>query len=178
MWIELTAPITKYGETPDITHMDMYYTGWKSPLESLITPCVVLDLTEGTSWSNPDFIPGMAHLGNGWSVILRTGWEQFRGTDQYAQSPSADTQLLDRLLEKGVCLVLVDSPGVVGGTAGPIHNEVDRRLAEAGAFAVENLVGVASLPVATPFTLYCFPLHMSAQNNAPCRVLANVPEER
>lgn len=176
MWIDLTAPITKYGETPDITHMDLYYTGWMSPVGSLITPCVVLDLTEGTSWPNPDFIPGMEHLGAGWSVILRTGWERWRGTDRYAQSPSADPRLLDRLLEKGVCLILVDSPGVVGGAAGPVHNEVDRRLAEACAFAVENLVGVDALPVGTPFTLYCFPLQMSAQNSASCRVLANVPD--
>lgn len=177
MWIDLTAPITKYGDSQDITHMDLYYPGWKSPLQSLVTQCVVLDVSEGSACSQPDEMPGMAHLCAGWSVILRTGWEQWRGTGKYAQSPSADPLLLDRLLEKGVCLVLVDSPGVVGGEAGSAHNEVDRRLAEAGAFAVENLVGVDSLPVATPFTLHCFPLQMSAQNTAPCRVVANVPDK-
>lgn len=174
MLIDLTAPMAKYGETQDITHMDLYYTGWKAPLESLATRCVVLDLTEDSPGTHPDSIPGMTDIEAGWSVILRTGWEKWRGLERYAQSPSLPPHILDQLLQKGVCLMLVDSPGVYGGAAGPEHNEVDRRLAEAGAFAVENLVNVSQLPVATPFTLYCFPLLMTAQNTAPCRVVAEV----
>ena len=177
MLIDLTAPMTKYGETPDITHMDLYHTGWKSPMESLVTRCAVLDLSEGIDCTVPEDLPGMDLIGPGWSVILHTGWEQFRGTMQYAQSPSIDMRLVERLLEKGVCLILVDSPGVFGGAAGPEHNEVDRRLAEAGAFAVENLVGVSTLPVASPFMLYCFPISMTALNSAPCRIVADVDQD-
>jgi kynurenine formamidase len=76
---------------------------------------------------------------------------------------------------RGVVLVLVDSPGVYGGKAGPEHNQVDQYLADHNAYAVENLVNLKALKSRT-FRLYCFPIHMSAQNNAPCRVVADVRE--
>jgi len=174
MLIDLTAPILSYGKSPDITHMDLFYMGWASPLESLVTRCVVLDLENGSLSTKTDSLPGLDMLSAGWSVILRTGWEQYRGTPQYAMSPSTDKWLLERLIEKKVCLVMVDSPGVFGGASGPEHNDMDKKLAEAGAFAVENLVGVSILPTGIPFTLYCFPLQMTELNNAPCRIVADV----
>ncbi len=174
MLIDLTAPMTSYGKSPDITHMDLYYQGWKAPLKSLITSCVVLDLTNSSTPLVPDSLPGFDMLCEGSSVILRTGWEQYRGTPQYTNSPSADEKLINRLIEKKVCLIMVDSPGVYGGAFGPEHNDMDKKLAESGAFAVENLVGVPALPVGIPFTLYCFPMQMTELNTALCRIVAEV----
>jgi len=46
------------------------------------------------------------------------------------------------LVEKQVSMILVDSPGVYGGSKGIEHNEIDKYLADNKAYAVENLVNV------------------------------------
>ena len=45
--IDLTAAIETYGVTPHITHMDLFYKGQVSCEGSLITDCVLIDLTGG-----------------------------------------------------------------------------------------------------------------------------------
>ena len=58
--IDLTAPMAKYGVTPDITHMDLYYPGAISSNDSLITDCVLLDLTAGAEAIELDNLPELA----------------------------------------------------------------------------------------------------------------------
>jgi kynurenine formamidase len=171
--LDLTAPIVRYGHTPDITHIDLYYTGRQAPASSLVTDCVLLDLTEKVESVGLDELEDLDAVRAGNSVVLKTGWEVYRGTPRYAESPWIDRNLISTLVEKGVALVLVDSPGVYGGKAGPEHNEMDRYLADHHAYAVENLVNLRTLNTRT-FRLYCFPIYMSAQNNAPCRVVAEL----
>ncbi len=173
MMIDLTAPMQKYGDTPDITHMDLYYVGNTSPLTSLVSNCLVIDLSLSVGEVDISTIPSLDALKKGDSVILKTGWEQYRGTEKYAQSPSVDKKLIQFLVEKGVCMILIDSPGVYGGAHGQEHNDMDQYLADVGAFAVENLVNVHLLPVGF-IKLFCFPINMTAQNNAPCRVAAEI----
>ena len=171
--LDLTAPMEKYGLTSDITHMDLFYVGLTPPVESLVTDCVLIDLTDEAENVDPETVLALAQVRRGDSVILRTGWERFRGTPKYADSPSVDRRLIERLVELGVVLILVDSPGVFGGAKGRDHNQMDKYLADHRAFAVENLVNVDKL-TRPRFRLYCFPITMAAQNNAPCRVVADV----
>ena len=169
---DLTAPIETYGTTPDITHVDLYYKGTVLAEKTLATDCVLLDLSAGAEKIDPAKLAGFDRIRPGNSVILKTGWEKFRGTERYAQSPWVDRGLLEALVARGAVLVLIDSPGVYGGAKGPEHNEVDKYLADSGAHAVENLVRLDTLP-GTEFKLYCFPIYMSDRNNAPCRVVAD-----
>jgi kynurenine formamidase len=170
--IDLTAPMEAFGATPDITHMDLYYRGVVAPTDSLVTDCVVIDLTASAESVDLDCLPTLDLVRPGNSVILRTGWEQYRGTPTYADSPSVDQALIRTLVERGVVLVLIDAPGVYGGARGPAHNRMDQYLADHEAYAVENLVNVDQITSAT-CRLYCFPIFMTARNNAPCRVVAD-----
>lgn len=172
--IDLTAPVEILGETPNITHLDLFYPGRRAPDASLVTDCVVIDLTDGAETVDTDALHELSLVRTGRSVILRTGWERYRGSPKYDESPSVDHALLDRLVALGVSLILVDSPGVYGGARGAEHNQVDKYLADHEAYAVENLVNVGGLPT-TPFRLYCFPIYSARRNNAPCRVVADVP---
>jgi arylformamidase len=173
MMIDLTAPMTLFGESPDITHVDLYYKGTVLPLNRLVTSCVLLDLQDQAEKIGFESLKMMKSIQKGDSVILRTGWERYRGTTKYANSPWIDKNLIEHLVKKGIILILVDSPGVYGGEKGPEHNEMDRFLADKGAYAVENLVNIHLLPE-DRFQLYCFPINMSSRNNAPCRVIADL----
>ena len=172
--LDLTAPIQRYGVTPDITHVDLFYVGRRPRDGSLVTDCVLIDLTGGTEDLDIAAIGELDLIRPGNSVIFRTGWEAHRGTPRYADSPSVDRALVEAVVDRGVSLVLVDSPGVFGGAKGPEHNRMDKYLADHKAYAVENLVNVDKL-AATRFRLFCFPVLMSGQNNAPCRIVADVP---
>jgi kynurenine formamidase len=171
--LDLTAPIEVLGESRDITHIDLYYKGRRASDSTLVTQCVLVDLTAGAEDVDQSLHPELELVRPGRSVILRTGWEQHRGTVTYDQSPSIDRRLIERLVGSGASLLLVDSPGVYGGARGPEHNEIDKYLADHEAYAVENLVNVALIERPT-FRLYCVPIYSSERNNAPCRVMADL----
>ncbi len=173
--IDLTVPIETYGVTPHITHIDLYYPGAVAPITSLVTDCVLIDLTEEAEHVDLKQLPELALVEKGNSVILKTGWEVYRGTSKYAHCPWVDEALIAWLVERGVALILIDAPGVYGGSKGKEHNQMDKYLADHKAYAVENLVNVGQIQK-TKFRLYCFPIHMTAQNNAPCRVVADLGE--
>jgi len=172
--IDLTAPIETYGVTQDITHMDLYYRGTVAPASSLITECVLIDLTAGAAEVKLEGLPELNLVQPGGSVILKTSWERYRGTPEYDRSPSVDRKLIEELIGGGVVLILIDSPGVYGGKKGAEHSAMDKYLVNNGAFAVENLVNVVKLSK-REFRLYCFPITMTSQNSAPCRVVADHP---
>lgn len=172
--VDLTAPLKAYGFEPGITHMDLCERGARAPLESLITECVLIDLTTNPEEAAPGHVPELDLVQRGCSVILRTGWAKHRGTPRYADSPSVNDALVHALVDRGVVLILVDAPGVRGGASGAEHNATDRYLARHGAYAVENLVNVDELPAGRAFRLYCFPIQLTERNTAPCRVIADV----
>lgn len=171
--IDLTAPIADLSKPGNFTHIDLYYRGRRAPDSSLVTRCVLLDLTSGAEGVDVEGLAGLSRLRSGDSVILQTGWESYRGTSRYDESPSVDRRLIDRLVDIGVALILIDSPGVYGGARSGEHNAVDQYLADNEAYAVENLVNVRRLTT-DRFRLYCFPVYASERNNAPCRVVADM----
>lgn len=174
--IDLTAPVDGFNFSFDITHMDLYYKERRPSDTSLVTDCVLIDLTAGAEDVDPDGVAALGMIRPGNTVILKTGWERHRGTPLYEDSPSVDKRVVHALVDRGVALVLVDSPGVCGGAKGPDHNAMDKYLADHEAYAVENLVNVDRITVCQ-FRLYCFPIPLANQNVAPCRVVADVKEE-
>lgn len=175
MYIDLTATLVKYPtNNSEMTHIDLFYTGKEMPMTSLITSCILLDARDVTSGMiTMESVGGIEAVQKNDSVIIRTGWERYRGTSKYELCPQLDELLVKGLVDKGVCLVLIDSPGLRGGARGEEHNKTDKYLADNNAFAVENLVNTDKI-CKSRFTLYCFPLQMSQQNWAPCRVVVEL----
>jgi len=175
MFIDLTSPLERYPASNSLmTHIDLYYNGKEMPHSSLVTRCVLLDASDEKGEAiTIETVGGIEDVQNHNSVIIRTGWEKYKSTPRYDQCPELDEKLVEALVKKGVCLILIDSPGVRGGARGEEHNITDKYLADNNAFAVENLVNTDKL-YKQEFTLYCFPLQMSEQNWAPCRVVAKL----
>jgi kynurenine formamidase len=175
VFVDLTSPLDRYPESNALmTHIDLYYNGKEMPSDTLVSQCILLDaINEKSGVITIESVGGIDDVRNHYSVIIRTGWEKYRGTPKYSQCPELDKQMVEALVNKGVCLILVDSPGVRGGARGEEHNKTDKYLADNNAFAVENVVNADKL-YKWEFTLYCFPLQMSGQNWAPCRVLAKL----
>lgn len=169
--IDLTAAIETINDRYR-THMDLYYPGATASYDTLITDCVLLDISGSPEQVPLQDLAGLRLVEQGNSVLLVTGWERHRDTPIYDQSPSIDRRLIEHLINLQVSLVLVDSPGVYGGAAGAEHNAMDQYLADHKAYAVENVVN-AGLIRKAKFKLYCFPIHASASNAAPCRILAD-----
>jgi len=170
--IDLTATIQTWNDNHK-THMDLYYQGARSVDRALITRCVLLDISRSPEKVDLDALSGLQHVEKGNSIIFKTGWEHHRGTPRYDESPSIDRGLVEHLVARGAILMLVDSPGIYGGAAGPEHCAMDKYLADNQAHAVENLVNLDLLDAVT-FRLYCFPIYAAATNAAPCRILADL----
>jgi kynurenine formamidase len=175
MFVDLTSPLEQYPASNALmTHVDLYYIGKEMPSYSLVSQCILLDASDKKSGIvSLESVGNIDDVRNHFSVVIRTGWEKYRGTPQYDQCPELDKQLVEALVNKGVCLLLIDSPGVRGGARGEEHNKTDRYLSDNNSFAVENLVNTDKL-FKREFTLYCFPLQISGQNWAPCRVVAKL----
>ena len=175
MFIDLTAPLERYPENHFLmTHIDLFYKGNKMPMDSLETRCIFLDGSgEKSSNITIESVGGIDDVQSNYSVIVRTGWEKYRGTAQYEKCPQLDKQLVETLVKKGVRLILIDSPGVRGGARSEEHIKTDQYLADNNAFAVENLVNTSEL-YKREFTLYCFPIQMSEEDWAPCRIVAKL----
>ncbi len=170
--IDLTANIEIIDDRHR-THMDLFYMGAKVSDEALITECVLIDISKSPQQIDFINLEELKNLKKGNSVILKTGWEKYRGTQEYDESPWIDKKLIEHIVSLGAVLVLVDSPGVYGGAAGPEHNAMDQFLADSRANAVENLVNLDLIP-SSKFALYCFPIYSTKSNAAPCRVIAKI----
>ena len=111
--VDLTARIDALSDRHR-THVDLYYAGSRLADSTLITPCVLLDVSNSPDRVDLEALGELSRVVRGGSVILKTGWEHHRGTPQYDASPWIDRRLIERLVFLGVTLVLVDSPGVFG----------------------------------------------------------------
>ena len=173
-FVDLTRPFPAEPEQPHpMTHVDLFYARQTLPLSFFVSPCVMLDARRATGGLiTTQDVGSVADIQAGDAVVIRTGWEARALSKEYEQSPSVSRELLDRLLQKKVRLILVDSPGVAGGAAGELHNETDQYIVDRGAFPVENLTNLAALEGAGRFTLYCFPLPLEGKNALPVRAVA------
>lgn len=71
--IDLTATIQTWNDNHK-THMDLYYKGARSVDRSLITRCVLLDISRSPEKVDLDALSGLQHVEKGNSIIFKTGW--------------------------------------------------------------------------------------------------------
>jgi kynurenine formamidase len=152
----------------------------ETPLSRLLTEGVVL----GVDAAEPrpvdaDDLRGFDDLRAGDAALFSFGWAAHAGTDRYHRYPWLSAGLADRLLDRDVALVAMDtlSPDEPrelrgDGDAYPVH----RRLLGAGVPVVENLADPAGL-VGQRVEVVCLPLALRGGDGAPARVLARGPGE-
>jgi kynurenine formamidase len=147
----------------------------ETPLSRLIAEGVVLgvDADEPRPVGVED-LRGFDELRDGDAVMLSFGWAAYAGTDRYHRYPWLSTGLADRLVERDVALVAMDtlSPDEprelrTGDDPYPVH----RRLLGARIPVVENLADPSEL-VGERVEVICLPLKLRGGDGAPARVVA------
>ena len=146
----------------------------ETPLSRLLAEGVVLgvDADEPRPVEVED-LRGFDGLRDGDAVLLSFGWATHAGTDRYHRYPWLSTELGDRLVERDVALVAMDtlSPDEPrelrsGEDPYPVH----RRLLGAGVPVVENLADPSEL-VGERVEVVCLPLKLRGGDGAPARVV-------
>lgn len=129
------------------------------PLETFVRPVFVVDLEgkkgarEVITWEN-DLAPYEGRLKEGVALVIKTGWDQYWGTNQYFDHPYLDASTAEKLLSLGIRILAMDtlSPdqgphvggekdGVDPGTGFGVH----RVLLPNGCLIAENLKGLGPL---------------------------------
>jgi len=147
----------------------------ETPLSRLLSEGVVLgvDAEEARPVDAAD-LQGLDELRDGDAVLLSLGWAEYAGTDRYHRYPWISPGLADRLVERDVALVAMDTlspdePRELRGDGDPYP--VHRRLLGTGVPIVENLADPAGL-VGERVEVVCLPLRIRGGDGAPARVLA------
>jgi kynurenine formamidase len=160
------------------------------PADRLVVPCAVLDISrEGRTFPDyaleadaiEEFERRDGPIAAGSAVLVRTGWEDYRGdrerylggeTERDLGFPGLGANGAELLIERGVVGIGVDTVSVDAGSATdfPVH----RRTLPAGLWHLEGLVNLAALP-ARGATLFVGVLRLVEGSGAPARVLALVP---
>ena len=146
----------------------------ETPLSRLIAEGVVLGVdTDETRPVGVEDLHGFDTLRDGDAVILSFGWAAYAGTERYHRYPWLSTDLADRLVDREVALVAMDtlSPDEPrslrsGRDPYPVH----RRLLGAGVPVVENLADPSGL-VGERVEIVCLPLKLRGGDGAPARVV-------
>jgi kynurenine formamidase len=115
----------------------------------------------------------------GRAVLFSTGWEDRAGTaDYYEGFPSMTLEAAQRLVDRGVGLVGLDTPSVDGRTEGKPSYPAHGILCGAGVPIVEGLVNLrALLPVEGEILFAAFPLKLRGIEASPVRAVALVRED-
>lgn len=147
----------------------------ETPLSRLVTEGVVVgvDADEARPVDAAD-LRGFDQVREGDAVLFAFGWAAHAGTDRYHRYPWLSVDLADRMVERAVGLVAMDTlspdqPRSLRGDADPYP--VHRRLLGAGVPVVENLAELGEL-VGERVEVVCLPLKLRGGDGAPARVLA------
>jgi kynurenine formamidase len=147
------------------------------PLERFMGPGVVVDCT-GLAPRTPigwgHLQPHVEHLAEGAIVLLHTGWDVHRESEEFFAHPFLDGAACRRLVAAGVRTVGIDAinidqtpEGELDRDAFPCHEAISR----AGGVIVENLVGLGAIDFADPW-ISVLPLHVPGADGAPARAVA------
>ena len=156
------------------THIDFVFPGKEFPMERMIGPGRVFDVTKAGGGTF-----GLKDLGKnpeadkGDFIFFRTNWNRFFGTDKYFEHPEISMEVLDWLILKKINVVGIDAQGLARGTR---HGEYDRLMLKNDIPVVENLVNLTVLPE-SGFTVYCFPVKIKNADALPVRVVAEIKKE-
>lgn len=127
-------------------------------LDALLGPARVMALAD----AHPE-------LARGERVILRSGWSERWGDDDYFSAfPGLSRSLAEQLAEAPVALVGLETPSLHPDAAEDAR--LHRLLLGRGIVIVENLVNVERLP--KRFHLIVLPLPLGGLDGAPVRVVA------
>lgn len=153
----------------------------KIPLESLIVPGIVIDVSHKadanyiiTVQDLYDFENIYGHIAPNSLVIMKTGWGCYWANRmQYHnnwQFPSMSPELAKALLERQIVGIGIDTLGPDLPISGfPVH----RILLGAGKYIVENVANVENLPF-VGFQVMVMPLCIKNATEAPVRMTAFV----
>jgi kynurenine formamidase len=147
----------------------------ETPLSRLVTEGAVVgvDVTAARPVDAAD-LRGFDELRDGDAALFSFGWAGHAGTDRYHRYPWLSTDLADRLVERDVALVAMDTlspdePRRLRGEGDPYP--VHRRLLGAGIPVVENLADPVAF-VGERVEVVCLPLRLRGGDGALARVLA------
>jgi kynurenine formamidase len=167
------------------------------PLEQLIAPAVVIDIsdraaTDRDAQLSVDDVAAFERqhgtIPAGALVLLRTGWDQHWGNRlaYFGDDTPGDASKLHfpgfgadaaRLLveERGVGGLGVDTPSIDHGASATF--ETHRILAARNGIGLENLAGLDRVP-AVGATVIALPMKIAKGSGGPVRVVALVPQTR
>lgn len=118
-----------------------------------------------------DIAPHADKLAEAGFLILRTGWEEKFGKEEYlAGFPTLSREAAQYALSLGIRGFGFDtiSADSVESEECPIH----KTLLGAGALIIENLRGLDALPAGETFLLAALPMPLANADGAPARVMA------
>jgi kynurenine formamidase len=146
----------------------------ETPLSRLVTEGVVVGVeVDGIRPVDVDDLRGFGGLRDGDAALFSFDWAGWAGSDRYHRYPWFSTDLADRLVEREVALVGMDTlspdqPRSLRGDGDPYP--VHRRLLAAGVPVVENLAEFGRL-VGERVEVICLPLKLRGGDGAPARVV-------
>ena len=118
-----------------------------------------------------DIAPHADKLAEAGFLILRTGWEEKFGGEEYLTGfPTLSQEAAEYALSLGLRGFGFDtiSADSVASEECPIH----KTLLGAGALIIENLRGLGALPAGETFLLAALPMPLAEADGAPARIMA------
>ena len=182
------------------THLDapIHFSaaGWtvdEIPLERLVSPAVVIDISESAA-ADPDYLLSAAdveawesahgQIPSGSAVFLRTGWERFwpdalsylgddtPGDASNLHFPSYGEEAARLLLQRGVVALGVDTASIdYGASADFIVHQIANG---ANVLGLENVAKLAELPPKGAWVV-ALPMKIEGGSGGPVRILGLVP---
>ncbi len=146
----------------------------ETPLSRLVTEGAVVGVeTEEIRPVDVEDLYGFDRIGTGDAALFSFGWARWAGTNRYHRYPWFSTDLADRLVERGVALVGMDTlspdqPRTLRGDDDPYP--IHRRLLGAGIPVAENLGELGEF-VGDRVEVICLPLKLRGGDGAPARVV-------
>jgi kynurenine formamidase len=113
-------------------------------------------------------------------LVLRTGWDDYWGTDRYFDHPYLTADAAAECAERGLHVGLdalspdpspSESEKADESTAEPAGVPAHQELLGNGLFVVENLTGLEDVP--ERFELRAYPLPLVEADGSPVRAIAN-----
>lgn len=147
-------------------------------LETLISPCVVVDISNESHQDYSITIETIQDFenkhGKVWKdafVIFYTGWDQYWGNPKKYRNdyhfPSVSKEVAEHLLSEGIVGIGVDTLSPDRPESGyPVH----RLLLHSGKYIIENIANASVLPTLGSY-IFAMPLRLVEGSEAPIRLL-------
>lgn len=182
MLIDLTLPITKEMIATASTNNDIVLNGHTGTHFDVMNKIFPLEYTKLKGYaynceskkeiSSNDV--DLSKLEKGYFVGFYTNWINEAGysTKRYhSEQPVLTDELIDKLIEKGVCIIGIDFPGVRKGSE---HTPKDQYCADRNVFIVENMVNLDKVMERNDLVVNTFPINYIGYSGLPTRVVAYI----